>query len=799
MLLLVAIAYAAAILIPFRIGALGALIAIAVGSFFLSFGGALRARLWFIPLALAALLAGFSKAPEKPPAPPPNGLYRIEAEVLSVRFAESGPSVEIEILHGEELGKGSRLEQEPKRKQAHGPRGEIGYRGRARLYDLELIPGTRFLAAVELKPSRRQINPSIPFEVELAPKPIPWGRAIASVVVLDTPSWMRRTVHAVRASIRHALIESLSPRASGLARSLVLGEGGALDDSIRDALRSAGLAHVLAVSGLHVGIAAGIVYALISILLWAGQAVGHGYSLFLDKKRVVAGISLPVVLAFTEIAGGAPSAKRAGFMLALALACRAAGRQPNALRTLGAALIIFALFTPEELVRPGLHLSMLATLSILTMRAPPSGTFRALAISWQLSYRTTIATAPLILAYFASIPAVGIIANLVLLPIASFALIPAALLHAALSVFGAGGFTAKAFEVIAGAFIAGSEAFEGSRFELMPPPPNLPQLVSLGVAAFLLLMPIRWRTRMPSLLAVCLLIAAAELHLAHHARSAHRFTVLDVGQGSAAVLELKTGELLVFDAGMNEPDMGERVIRAFLRKRRHRTIDLFVGSHAHPDHVGGLESLARSFPIRELWAPKPPDASNAFGRLREELRIKERIAIEGCEPKRVGEASLVPLAPCPGDALFGDENEDSLVVRVDIGGHSILLPGDIEARRERTLAEAMPDALRADVLIAAHHGSRTSSTEEFLTAVQPKLALISAGRPSPFGHPHRDVVERLVSHGAEVLTTPTDGGVTIAFTEAGVAIETGRGLVPSYPKMRSAEAQPRTKGLNAAR
>ena len=767
MLLIVAAAYALAILAPFRIGSFGAAIAIALALFFITFGGPLRARLWFIPLALAALLSGLSKPPPAEPPPPPDGLYRVEARVLSVRFNESGPSVEIDVLHGEALGGGE------------------NFYGRARLYDLELIPGTRILTVAELKPPRRYINPKIPFEIELWPEPPPSGRSVGAPEILREPSALRRSVHRIRGSIRAALIESLEPGPSGLARSLVLGESGALEESIRDSLRGAGLAHILAVSGLHVGIAAGIIYALFSLLL-------RRSSLFLDKKRVISALALPAVLAFAEIAGGAPSAKRAGFMLALALACRAAGRRPSALRTLGAALLLFGIFTPSELSRPGLHLSILATLSILTMPDPRPGPLKALEVAWQLSYRTTIATGPLVLVYFESLPAIGVIANLVLLPIASVALIPLALVHAALAIARAGALSGGLFEAIAAAFIAGSEAFSGAGLDLAPPPPNLPQLIAICIAALLLLSSLSIKRRALLLLAPCLIYAAAELHLHQRMRGELVFTALDIGQGSAASLELPSGELLLFDAAMNEPDLGERVIRPFLRRRRYPAVDLFIGSHSHPDHVGGLESVAAALPIRELWAPKPADKADAFGRLRLATQFIERVSSRGCEPRRYGEVSVVPLSPCPGDPLFGDENEDSLVVRVDYRGRSILIPGDIEARRERLLAETMPEALRADVLIAAHHGSRTSSTAEFLSAVRPELVLISAGRPSPFGHPHPDVVERIEAHGARVLTTPAHGGVAIRFDSDGNGdgAEAGYSVHTSLPSDEKRERVP---------
>jgi competence protein ComEC len=206
-------------------------------------------------------------------------------------------------------------------------------------------------------------------------------------------------------------------------------------------------------------------------------------------------------------------------------------------------------------------------------------------------------------------------------------------------------------------------------------------------------------------------------------------------------------------------------------------VDVLALSHAHDDHIGGLPALAADFHPRELWTGATPDTP-AWRKLREAAeRIGARIRPLGAPAHfAFGGAEIEVLAPLPGYVAADEaKNNDSLVLRIVYGLHSFLLTGDVE--RQIELGMFAENELRhSDVLKVAHHGSRTSSTEIFLDAVHPAFAVISAGFENSYGHPNREVLERLGRGGAAVLRTDLDGLVTIRSDGHRLHVETNRGF-----------------------
>lgn len=751
MLLAIAIAYVVALLLPWDLGPWPALFALSLALLFLGYGAGLRARLWAVPLALAVFLAGLEKPEERIPVDPPPGLHRVDGVVRGLRHDAEGVRADVEVRRAEAVGEGEGFANVP-----------------LRVRGLDLPPGTRALFVARVSAPNHVVNPPAPGVIELDRRLPTAAKLVGAPRVLEPASALSRALHALRGRIREGLVSTLSPEAAGVARALVLGEGGAVDREAHAAIRDAGLSHVLAVSGLHVGIVGGGLFALVSAVL---ARLGT----FLDPARAAAALSILPTVGFSFVAGGSPSAIRAGTMLALALFCRAMNRRPRPLATLGGAMMIFALTTPSELGRPAFLLSVLATLAILTMPRAKSRAWKALEVSWQLSYRTTIATAPAILLYFRTIPLSGLVSNLVLVPMASVGLIPLALLQGALGLLGAGELTAPLLEHAVAAFTLAAKAFASLGLDLTPPPITAAQLVAVSLGAVIALGSLAWRKKL-AVLAVLLLVWAgdeARLRLLPRFDDHLRVTVLDVGQGSAAVVELpRRAGVIVADAGPDKPDAGARVLVPFLEARRIGAIDLFLASHAHPDHVGGLGSLHEAIPIRELWAPREGEGS--FARALAAMRGSTRVrftSVDGCTAARFGEVRVEALAPCPGDPLYLHENDDSLVVKITHGVHAVLLPGDVEARREAMLRATRAEALRATLLVAPHHGSRTSSTDALLDAVAPEVVFVSAGRRSRFGHPHREPMERYQERNARTWVTSRHGGLVFVTDGARYAVE----------------------------
>ncbi|MGB7758694.1 MAG: ComEC/Rec2 family competence protein, partial [Bryobacteraceae bacterium] len=300
--------------------------------------------------------------------------------------------------------------------------------------------------------------------------------------------------------------------------------------------------------------------------------------------------------------------------------------------------------------------------------------------------------------------------------------------------------------------------------------------VASGVAVVALLALLLWQPFPPG-------VHPGELELA----------VIDVGQGDGLLLIFPDGKRMILDGGGipafgNRPrsqlDLGEDVVAPYLWDRNIRSVDVVALSHAHDDHIGGLPALVSDFRPRELWTGATPD-SPAWRVLRDRAqRLGVKIA-PMLAPRRFawGGAQIEILAPFPDYVPAGQPtNDDSLVMRVRYGKHSFLLCGDAERPTEYRMLSAnelQPD----DVLKVGHHGSHTSSTQAFLDAVRPVFAIVSVGQDNSYGHPHADVLNRLLDHNAVVYRTDLDGLVSIRTDGRRFHVATWRDLAPALAPM----------------
>jgi competence protein ComEC len=248
------------------------------------------------------------------------------------------------------------------------------------------------------------------------------------------------------------------------------------------------------------------------------------------------------------------------------------------------------------------------------------------------------------------------------------------------------------------------------------------------------------------------------------ATPALRIDFLDVGQGDSALVTMPDGTTLLVDAGGNPMDsarrIGETVVSEYLWWRGLSEIDYVLPTHADADHIDGLNDVLKNFSVRAALIARHPADDPEFATFAQTLAVTNTHSetIEAGDAIHFGDVVVTVLWPPAG----GDKstNNDSVVLRIEYGERSILLTGDIEEKAERALL-ASQQAMHADVIKVAHHGSKTSSTEDFVVATKPQFAIISVGRNSRFGHPHKEVVERWQSNGAIVLTTGNSGTITI--------------------------------------
>ena len=245
---------------------------------------------------------------------------------------------------------------------------------------------------------------------------------------------------------------------------------------------------------------------------------------------------------------------------------------------------------------------------------------------------------------------------------------------------------------------------------------------------------------------------------------------LDVGQGDSALVTMPDGTTLLVDGG-GRPTffgnteasrrIGETVVSEYLWWRGLSEIDYVLATHADADHIDGLNDVLKNFYVRGALVARVRSGDSEFAKFSETLRETRTPLeiIQAGDTIRFGAVELSVLWPPPGDHL--SNNNDSIVLRLQFGERSILLTGDIEKAAEGSLV-ASQQPLSVDVVKVPHHGSKTSSTEAFVLATKPTLAIVSVGRNSMFGHPHKEVVERWQASGATVLTTGTSGTITVA-------------------------------------
>lgn len=577
------------------------------------------------------------------------------------------------------------------------------------------------------------------------------------VLTPERPPWPVRVKRwAVGTMARH-----LPPASAALLAGLLLGERSQFPPEAHEAFRRAGVYHILAVSGFNVGLIASAIFA--------------GLALLRLPRRLAALAAILLLVGFAMVVGGEPSVVRATLMATVLLLGLLVAREASLFNSVALAGLLLLVWRPGDLWDPGFQLSFAATLGILHLAPAWTRALRErgcppwLAAAVAVSLGAQLGVVPIMLTHFNQLSLAGIVANLVVVPLAALAttLGLASLLLSLLSdglghlLFQSAWLLLLALRAAVGAFAAVPAAMVH-----LPAPPPATVVAFYGALA---LSP-RWgagRTARGAVTALAAVVLAASLWpWVRPGDGRLRLTFLDVGQGEATLVELPDGRRLLVDAGPGGErrfDVGERVIAPFLWSRFIHTLDAVAVTHADPDHAGGLGAILRRFRVRELWtggaaAETLGGLGPAQGTVRRRLVAGDRFWLGSLPVTVLGPPATPPAASARGPA--SDENNASLVLRLDWGLASFLLAGDIEEEAEAALVESR-QPLAHLVLKVAHHGSRFSTTEALLQAGRPALAVVSAGRRNPFRHPHAEVLARLEKAGVRLYRTDRDGAVIV--------------------------------------
>lgn len=580
-------------------------------------------------------------------------------------------------------------------------------------------------------------------------------RGAAPPALLDAAA--AHPVQRLRQAVRDAIAAHVSDAgAAGVLAALAVGDQPAIDRADWALFRDTGVAHLMSISGLHVTMFAWLAAAVVSAL-WRRHPRA--------PRRLPAPVAgrwagLVLAAAYALLAGWGVPAQRTVAMIAVVVLLRQAGCRWPLPAVLGTAGFVVVLGDPWALLQPGFWLSFVAV-GLLAASGPvrvveqggPLPRWPWLRAALQQQTVATVGLAPLSLIFFQQLSVVGFAANLLAIPLVTLLITPLALLGVLLPplwALGAG---------VVSLLEAALSVLARSPWAVWHAAAAPPWAVTAGLlGAVVAVLPWSWRLRA---LALPLMLPLLAPPVARPEPGHLALLGADIGQGTAVLLRTAKHTLL-FDSGpaWGTPgvDAGERVLVPLLRALGERRLDELVLSHRDTDHTGGAASLARALPVRAL-----------------RTTLEEGHPLRGLAPHTPCEAGqrwhwdgvefevLHPSAAALAKATPATRaNTLSCVLRVQGGGVSVLLTGDIEAAQEATLVREATARLPSTVLWVPHHGSRTSSTADFIAAVAPRVAVVQAAHRSRFGHPSPDVLARYAEAGVPVVTTARCGAWRLA-------------------------------------
>lgn len=624
----------------------------------------------------------------------------------------------------------------------------------------ELRAGSRWRFELRLRAPRGLRNPGV-FDSEKTAL----ARRVAATGYVRNPESARQLsgaggVDAWRGRMSARIAAAVPSSSSRYVQALALGDTRALEDLDWETLRATGLTHLIAISGFHVGMVAAL-FALLGAALWR---LFPALARRLPRPQAAALAALAGAAGYAAVAGFALPTVRTVLMIAMVVAARALRRTVRVGDALAMAATAMLLFDPLAALTAGFWLSF-AGVAWLAWCLPDAGK-RIVGDFLSAQGVATLGLLPLTVVLFGQASLAGPLANLVAIPWWSLVVVPLSVLGTALEALhaGAGEWAWRAAGWCFDLSWPAMQWLAGSRFALWWLPEArwfalplallgafwclLPRGVPGKALALLLWLPLLWPARgLPGQ-------GEAEL------------VVLDVGQGLSVLVRTARHSLL-YDMGPAQPDgfdAGERVGVPSLRALGVRRLDAAVVSHGDNDHAGGFPAVRRAFPMPVAFAP---DGVGIAG---------TRTCLAGVHWQWDG-VDFRFLHP-PEYFPYLD-NESSCVLRIETAHGAALLTGDIGQVVERDLLRRDAAALRADVVLVAHHGSSESSDPDFVAATGARHALVSAGYGNRFGHPKPEVVVRWREAGARVHGTPDGGALRVRLEASGVTVQSRR---QSHPR-----------------
>jgi competence protein ComEC len=607
-----------------------------------------------------------------------------------------------------------------------------------------------------------------------------------------------------REKIREFLDANAPSRSRGIIKALVLGERGDIDPETNEKFIVAGVNHILSISGLHVALVAAFFFG---VTRWALKLF-PSILLHLSLSKTSAFVAMVPVIFYTFVAGMGVAAVRSMIMMLSFLIALLLDREKDLYDALFLAAFLILIVSPSALFDVSFQLSFLSVLAILYLIPRFTEYFSFFKVwpftswveeqpRWKIKFlkylgaslltstAAILGTGPLVSYYFNRVSLIGFFSNLLLVPLMGFVntllsllatflvfvSLPLAQILTTMNVW-----LLDVSLTLVDLFIRVPFA---SRRVSTPTYPELFLFYGILILAANLK---RWRRALHGGIGLVALLASLQIYGYYAVSRGHELTVtfLDVGQGDAAVIRFPQGKVMVLDAGGTPDgsfDPGERIVAPYLWKMKKQNIDYLVSTHSHPDHLQGLFFLLENFKVGEVWnngekGEGDPLAERflaaAGGRLKEMGKGKDPLFISGVKV----EFLHPPLEMKDGPIFAG--NNASLVLRLTFGETSFLFCGDIEAAAEEEIRRT-GSSLFSTVIKVPHHGSKTSSTPEWVDTVRPRFAVFTVRAGGRNRLPHPTVLQRYEERGVKALLSDRHGAVTFTTNGQDLRVRTFMG------------------------
>ena len=590
------------------------------------------------------------------------------------------------------------------------------------------------------------------------------------IVLVRSGSGWRHGMDLLAADLGRFISQSSPGAEGGVLKALLIGDTGDVPQELNDAYARSGVNHILSISGFHVGI---IFLCVFQALFLVGRC-SEVLALRLNLRRALLLTALPVVVFYLFLSGAAAATQRSVLMISAVVLALYVKRELDPVNCimLAAAAILFA--APETLFDLSFQLSFLAIWGLVVLAPALSAPFSRVqgAAGWLLLLMTASAAAILatlvpVAYYFQRVSFIGLLANLVIVPLMGYGAVVAGFASLPLSFLAPE--PARILLLLAAYLVRLSDAailfmaqapvwsgYHPTRLDLL--------LAVLCLCALTFVRPCRVGWSLALLLLLALAVRAAPAGGAGDGLL--RVTFLSVGQGDAALVVLPDGKRMLVDGGGNFGDdelrVGKRLLGPALHALGVDHLDYLVLSHEHPDHLQGVLWAAAYLDVGEFWESGVTSGALEYQELKWVLAargVPVRVLNAALPAFAAGGALVEPIWPLTAGAGFtGDANDTSLVFLLRHGKAALLFTGDLGAEEEQELvARGVP--LGCTLLKVAHHGSKYSSSEAFLAAAAPQAAVISAGYHNSFHLPAPSALARLQSHGIRIYRTDLDGTV----------------------------------------